>query len=135
MKEDPGAQERIALVREAQERMAIVKRPSADGEMADAQSAEAWAVERLKQLAPAAVMQLEYDLKYGNSSQRAAAARDVLDRAGYGKNDNAVRSNNGGPVIVLMGGDARMLSWAPGAKVVDAVPIAAPALPGDTTTK
>lgn len=73
----------------------------------DTKSAEEWAQMRLIQLAPDAVAELEYQLQYGDDSQRAAAARDVLDANGMRRRE---AMQGGGQTIILhMGGS---LPWA-----------------------
>lgn len=80
-------------------------------DLQDPEAAEDWAVRKKHSLVPYAVAELEYQLKYGDDTQRANAAKEVLDRTGHGKQD---KSNLGGAVIILTGGSIQ-LPWAQGA--------------------
>lgn len=76
---------------------------------------EKWARERMQALAPAAVAELERQLRFGSDGKRMEAAKEILDRAGHGKNDNAV-SNKGpsAPVVILVGASIQAPPWASG---------------------
>jgi hypothetical protein len=82
-----------------------------------AQEAEAFAAARLVDLSPYAVAEMEYQLMYGNDKMRSDAARDILDRAGFGKKSEG--GGMGGPVIVVnLSGDGK-LPWMPKEKMVN----------------
>lgn len=59
---------------------------------------------RLEQLAPLAVEELAFELKFGSTEARREAARDVLDRVGFGKNRQVDGGRNGPVLIVNIGG-------------------------------
>ncbi len=61
--------------------------------------AEKWADDKLVELLPAAVSDLERDLKFGSDSQRASARDKILDATGRGKTDKAFGGS--APIIML----------------------------------
>lgn len=85
-------------------RMALLKMP----EGLSGADAEDWADKKAVELLPQAMAQIEYDLKYGDDSQRREAARDVLDMTGRRRRDGMVAS---APTIVLNLGGGHMLPW------------------------
>lgn len=73
----------------------------------DTAEAEEWTQKKMVALLPAAVAELEYQLKFGDDRQRMDAARDVLDANGMRKRDAITAS---GQTIVL---NIANLPWSP----------------------
>jgi hypothetical protein len=71
-------------------------------EFTDEKEAIAYVEKKLVTLAPEALAQLEYELKMGDSNSRAAAAREVLDRAGFAKSDKSDRLSQ--PIVLINAG-------------------------------
>lgn len=85
----------------AQKRYQMRKRYLNAPEKLNGAAAEEWADQKLVELLPEAVVDIEWDLKYGNDSERQAARKQVLDATGRGK-----REGGGGgtqPIIMLVG--------------------------------
>ena len=68
-----------------------------------AQGARQWVEQRLAELAPHAVRELEMGLLFGGLTQRQEAAKEVLDRAGHSKNRPPSQIFNGPVLIVNQG--------------------------------
>lgn len=87
-------------------RKAMVRVP----ENLEGSAANDWAAGRMLQLAPRAVAEAEYRLRFGDDDQRWEAAKFVMDATGHGKRDA-----NGNmamkPSIVVLGGIR--LPWLP----------------------
>lgn len=73
----------------------------------DGADAEEWAQKKAVQLLPDAAAELEYQLKYGDDSQRREAARDVLDMNGMRRRESG---GNNAPTIILNLGNTK-LPW------------------------
>lgn len=81
-------------------------------------AAESYVEARLTNLSVVAVAELEWQLRFGSDSERAKAAKDILDATGHGKKDR-VGSNT---QLIIVNGFSGTLPWAKPveAKVVDA---------------
>jgi len=85
-------------------RMALLKMPQG----LEGADAEEWADKKAVELLPSAMAQIEYDLLYGDDSQRREAARDVLDMTGRRRRDGGGSVT---PTIILNLGGGNMLPW------------------------
>ena len=110
--DDPTPEEESSLaVVKYKESIRNVQTP---GEQISVAQSEEWSKVRLAQLAPAAIAELERQLKFsGVDKQRLDAAREILDRAGMSKNDMAVQAKqSAAPIIVLIGKGAIVPPWS-----------------------
>ena len=62
-----------------------------------------WVEQRLADLAPQAVVELELSLKYGTPATRREAAREILDRSGHVKGQRGVDDGKGPVILVQIG--------------------------------
>lgn len=68
--------------------------------------AEAWTGQRMVELSPYALAEMEFQLKYGDDEQRARAAARILDSTGHGKKDLAT---GGATIVINMSGQGASL--------------------------
>jgi hypothetical protein len=91
--------------------------------------AESYVTRKMVDLTPMAVAELEFQLMLGDDKARMDAARDVLDRAGFGKKESGGIA--AGPLLLInVGGGQVDLPWlkrAAGTTVLQRPPDAAPA--------
>lgn len=77
----------------------------------DEKQLESYVGKKLLELAPEALGQLEYDLKLGDDRARSEAAREILDRAGFGKGEKKDQLN--APIVIINPGAVMaQLPWA-----------------------
>lgn len=95
--------------------------------------AEKWTKDRLTALAPYAVTELERQIKFGNDRARAEAAKEILDRAGYSKNDQSVAHKAAAAPVVILVGSAMQPPWQQN-KVVEGT-VVKPALPAKSDSQ
>lgn len=85
--------------------------------------ADKYVEEKLVELGPLAIAEIEYILRYGGDEQRYKAAKDVLAASGHGPKEAAAAV---GALIVLTG-DATVAPWKKGkVQVIDAKPLEPP---------
>jgi hypothetical protein len=72
---------------------------------------------RLEEMLPDAVDRLGFDLKLGDEDASRAAAKDILDRSGFGKRDG--QALPGAPIVIVMGGQESKAYSPPWATRVD----------------
>ena len=65
----------------------------------DEKQLEAYVGKKLLELAPEALAQMEWDLKLGDDRSRSEAAREILDRAGFGKGEKKEQLN--APIVII----------------------------------
>lgn len=90
--------------------------------------AEKWTKDRLVALAPYAVTELERQIKFGNDRARAEAAKEILDRAGYSKNDQSVAHKAAAAPVVILVGTAVQPPWQQNARQIDGEVVKQPKL-------
>lgn len=84
----------------------------------NAAESEAFVNAKKAELAPSAILELEYQLKFGTDEQRMKAAERILDATGHGKREGNFGS---AAVIIVTGVDATKLPWKPSTQVVDSI--------------
>jgi len=97
-------------------RLAYTKTPS-DLHGADA---EEFADKKIVHLLPAAVAELEFQLKFGDDKQRMDAATKVLDATGRGKRE--MLNGGSGPLIILTGNSVIQPPWRKPSATIDVTP-------------
>ena len=93
----------------------------------EGEAASKFVNKRLASLAPAALAEVEYRMKLGDSDERYGAALEVLDRSGFGKTDKSGAPTS--PIIVINAGAGFKPPWAEKAEVIDAEVIDGGAIP------
>lgn len=97
----PDDSETEARILRAKRKYELKAKHQAVPEGLEGAAAEEWADKKLVDLLPAAVADVEWDLKYGDDAERQAARKQILDATGRGK-----REQGGGgsqPIIMLVG--------------------------------
>jgi hypothetical protein len=92
----------------------------------DEKQLETYVGKKLLELAPEALAQMEWDLKLGDDRARSEAAREILDRAGFGKGEKKDQLN--APIVIINPGAVMsQLPWvqrqiSDAGQVVDVTP-------------
>lgn len=68
--------------------------------------AEEWTKKAFNDAAPEAARNLIFKMKFGDDKEMIEASKDILDRAGHGKQDKG--SGAGGPLIVIQGANVAL---------------------------
>lgn len=87
--------------------------------------AEKWSDEKIVEMLPLAVAEVQYQLEYGDDGQRMKAAEKILDATGRGKRDGGGGATSPIVMINIPGG----FSWrkpVPNGPVIDALPPGTP---------
>jgi hypothetical protein len=100
-------EDRLAM---AQSRLAARKKYLKVPEGLTGADAEAYVTRKMVDLSPLAAAELEFELTLGDDKARAEAARDVLDRTGFGKREGGHVA--AGPILIInAGGGTLELPW------------------------